>query len=68
MDVAILKNVLRRRWKKGTRVGGSSQRVREMKHINTAVEENKVRRREFFSRMTEGIQEIGRGVMTMLGK
>ena len=39
-----------------------------MKRINTAVEEKKVRRREFFSRMTEGIQEIGRGVMTMLGK
>ena len=50
---------------------GWEDRVKElekMKRINTAVDENKMRRREFFSRMTEGIREIGRGVMTILGK
>ena len=50
---------------------GWEDRVKEwekMKRINNAIDENKVRRREFFSRMTDGIREIGRGVKTLFGK
>ena len=49
---------------------GWEDRVKElkkMKRINTAVDENKIKRRaEFFSRVADGIREIGRGFKTIL--
>ena len=48
---------------------GWEDRVRElekMDRINTAVDENKIKRREFFSRVADGIRDIRRGFKTIL--
>ena len=50
---------------------GWEERIKElekMKRINSAVDNHKKNRREFFSRVSEGIREIGRGFKTILGK
>lgn len=50
---------------------GWEERVKELEileRIDVAVDNHKKKRREFFSRMSEGIREIGRGFKTMIGK
>ena len=50
---------------------GWEERVKELEileRIDIAVDNHKKKRREFFSRMSEGIREIGRGFKTMIGK